>query len=432
MSTSELTVTHTCLEHPAKRRRAIIAATIGNLLEWYDFFAYGVLAITMAKLFFPAQNEVISLLLAFATYGGGVVMRPIGAIVLGLYADRVGRKASLCLAMYLMGIGTAIIVFAPTYETAGVLAPLLILFARLLQGFSGAGELGSATALLVELAPADRRGIYASFNAASQQIGFVLAAFVVMMMNATISPTEIESGWWRMPFVFGLGIIPIAVYIRSRVQEPDLFLATQQRVRSSHASANLKTGRSLLLAVGILSLYVVAGNIVFVYMPTFAVRKLGLASSGALLATIVATAFMIVCTLVAAAASDRFGRKPLLLFAGVTYGVMIYPAYMVVTTWPSVQTLMLVQSALALLNAIYIGPMMSALAELFATTVRATAVALAYGLTVMVGALSPALATWLIEVSGDIRSPAFVVITASLVSSLALLHFNDRYRHALL
>ncbi len=358
-------------------------------------------------------------------------MRPVGAVVLGLYADRVGRKASLCLAMYLMGLGTALIAFAPTYESIGVAAPLLILFGRLLQGFSGAGELGSATALLVEIAPPNRRGVYASFNAASQQIGFVLAAIVVMTVNLAMTPAQIESWGWRLPFMLGLAIVPIGIYIRSQVQEPDLFLTKQQEQKSGLAGAAIRTRRPLLLAVGILSLYVVAGNIVFVYMPTFAVRKLGLPSSGALLATIVATCVMIVCTLVAATISDRVGRKPLLLFASATYALITYPAYMVVTASPSVQMLMLVQSTLAVLNAIYIGPLMSTLAELFATALRATAVALAYGLTVMVGALSPALATWLIDFTGDTRAPAFAVVATSLLSSFALVQFRDRYREPL-
>lgn len=419
------------IQRSSKKRRAVIAATIGNLLEWYDFFTYGVLATTLARLFFPASSEVTSLLLALVTYGGGLAMRPVGAIILGQYADRVGRKASLCLAMYVMGAGTAIIVFAPTYETAGIVGPLLLLLARLLQGFSGAGEIGSATALLIEIAPPERRGVYASFNAVSQQLGFVLAASVVMILNLAVTPAQIEAGLWRAPFLLGLGIVPIAIYIRARVQEPDLFLSARQRGGRQLTYDGLREGRLLLLAVGILSLYVVAGNIVFVYMPTFAVRNLGLSSAGALLATVLATCFMIVCTLLAAAFSDRFGRKPLLLSAGITYGVAIYPAYMIVTTWPSVEVLLLVQSALALLNALYIGPMMSAIAEIFATTVRATAVALAYGLTVMVGALSPALATWLIAITGDIRAPALAVVAASILSSLALLNYEDRYREAL-
>jgi MHS family proline/betaine transporter-like MFS transporter len=415
----------------AKRRRLIIAATIGNLLEWYDFFAYGVLAVTMARLFFPAQSEVTSLLLALATYGGGVAVRPLGAIVLGLYADRVGRKAALCLAMYIMGFGTALIVFTPTYETIGVSAPLLILIARLLQGFSGAGELGSATALLVESAPPHQRGVYASLNAASQQIGFVLSALVVMVVTFTLTSSQIEAWGWRLPFVFGLAIVPVAIYIRSKVQDPDLFIKQRNEQREVNRTSAIQAGQPLLLAVGLLMLYVVAGNILFVYMPTFAVKKLGLASSDALLSTVVAMCVMIVCTPIAAAISDRIGRKPLLLLASTIYVLMTYPAYMVATTWPSVPVVIMVQSTFGLLNAVYVGPLMSTLAELFVTRFRATAVSLAYGLTVMIGALSPAFATWLIASTGDARAPAFVVIGAGLLSCFAVLRHTDKYKEPL-
>ncbi|MGY3618249.1 MFS transporter [Bradyrhizobium sp. USDA 10063] len=212
-----------------KRRHLVIAATIGNLFEWYDFFVYGVLAITMAKLFFPAENEFTSLFLSLATYGGGVAMRPAGAIVLGLYADRIGRKAALCLAMSVMGIGTGLMALTPTYETIGVSAPLLIVFARLLQGFSGSGQLGNATALLVESAPDRWRGLYASLNASSQQIGFLLAAFVVMVINLSMAPAQIEAGGWRLPFVFGLVIVPVAIYVRFKLQEPEVFRTHQRK-----------------------------------------------------------------------------------------------------------------------------------------------------------------------------------------------------------
>ncbi|AWM06136.2 MFS transporter [Bradyrhizobium symbiodeficiens] len=278
-----------------KKRRLIIAATVGNLLEWYDFFAYGVLAITIARLFFPAESQVGSLLLALATYGGGLVMRPIGAIVLGLYADRVGRKSALCLAMLLMGLGTAVTAFTPTYETIGISAPLLIFIARLLQGFSGAGELGSTTAILVENAPPHQRGVYASLNAASQQIGFVLAALAVMFVTLAMTQSQIEAGGWRLPFILGLAIVPFAFYIRSSVEEGDL---REPRPASIRLKA-IRSVRSLLLAVGILTLYVVAGNILFVYMPTFAVKELGLSSSVALLSTVVSTCVMIVFTPIA-------------------------------------------------------------------------------------------------------------------------------------
>jgi len=431
MSVSERIASPASDVFDVKRRRLVIAATIGNLLEWYDFFAYGILAITIARLFFPTQSEVTSLLLALATYGGGLAMRPLGATVLGLYADRVGRKAALCLSMYLMGLGTAVIAFTPTYETIGISAPLLILMARLLQGFSGAGELGSATALLVENAPPHRRGVYASLNAASQQVGFVLSAFVVMLVTLAMTPSQIEAGGWRLPFVFGLAIVPVAIYIRSGVEEPDLFAGQRRQHRTTDRTSTIRNGQSLLLAVGILALYVVAGNILFVYMPTFAVQKLGLASSAALLSTVVATFVMIVCTPIAGALSDRIGRKPLLLVAGVVYVLVTYPAYDVIMAWPSAAVLMIVHSLLGLLNAIYVGPLLSALAELFPARFRATSVALAFSLTVMIGALSPAFATWLTAYTGDARSPAFIVIGSGVLSVLAVRRYKDRHKEAL-
>jgi MHS family proline/betaine transporter-like MFS transporter len=414
-----------------KRRRLIVAATIGNLLEWYDFFAFGVLAITMARLFFPTQSEVTSLLLALATYGGGLVMRPIGAIVLGLYADRVGRKDALCVAIYIMGAGTALIVVTPTYQTIGVAAPVLILIARLLQGFSGAGELGNATALLVESAPPHQRGVYASLNAAGQQIGFVLAALIVMIVSIILTPSQIEAGGWRLPFIFGLAIVPVAIYIRSKVEDSDLFINKGNEQPGISRTHMTQEGRPLLIAVGILMLYVVAGNILFVYMPTFAVQKLGLASSEALLSTVVATCVMIVCTPITAAFSDRVGRNPLLLLAGVIYVLITYPAYIIATTRPSIATLMMVQSIFGLLNAVYVGPLMAALAELFRTRLRATAVGLAFSLTVMIGALSPAFATWLIGSTDDARAPAFVVIGAAMLSVFAVILHTDKSKEPL-
>lgn len=415
-----------------KRRHLVIAATIGNLLEWYDFFVYGVLAITMAKLFFPAENEFISLFLSLVTYGGGVAMRPFGAIVLGLYADRVGRNPALCLTMSIMGIGTGLMALAPTYETIGVWAPLLIVFARLLQGFSGSGELGNATALLVESAPDRWRGLYASLNAASQQIGFLLAAFVVMVMNLSLTPAQIEAGGWRLPFVFGLLIVPVAIYIRFKLQEPEVFLKKRDKPTAASAATMLgREGRALLLAFGILMLYVVKGNVLSVYMPTFAVQKLGLPTAGGLFATVVATCVTILCTPVMAAISDHFGRKPLLVLGTLSSLLLTYPMFAIVTTWPSVALLTIVLSSFAVLNAMYAGPLMSALAELFPTSVRATAVALAFSLTVIIGGFSPALATWLVAATGDAQAPALIVIGAGLVSGFALLLFTDRFREPL-
>jgi MHS family proline/betaine transporter-like MFS transporter len=227
-------------------------------------------------------------------------------------------------------------------------------------------------------------------------------------------------------------IVPVAIYIRFKLQEPEVFLKKRNEPIAASGAATLgREGRSLLRAIGILMLYVVAGNVLSVYMPTFAVHKLGLPSEGGLFATVVATCVTIVCTPLVAAMSDHFGRKPLLLLAALSYLLLTYPMFAIVTTWPSVGLLTTVLSGFGLLNALYAGPLMSALAELFPTSVRATAVALAFSLTVIVGGFSPALATWLVAATGDARAPALIVVAAGLVSGFALLRFTDRFREPL-
>jgi len=412
----------------AKRRRVILAATIGNTLEWYDFLVYGLLALTIGKLFFPAESELSSLLLSLATFGVGVVMRPVGAIVLGIYADRVGRKAALTLTILIMALGTGLIAVAPTYETIGIWAPLLIVFARLLQGFSCGGEMGGATAILVENAPERSRGLYASWQAASQPAAFLLAALVTMVVTLSMTQAQFEGGGWRWPFVFGLLIAPVGLYIRAKLDEPVLFLKARDEAREvARADTLLREHRSMLTAFGVSVLYVVSAYVLFVYMPTFAVRQLQLPFSGALIANAVANCVIIVCAPVAATISDRLGRKPILQFATLGYLLLTYPAFVMITSWPSITLLAAVQSGFAVLMAMYTGPAVSVLAELFPTRLRSTAVASTYNLAAIIAGFAPAVVTWLIAATGDPRAPAFYVIGAAVISSGALFWLRDRY-----
>ncbi|OAF10233.1 hypothetical protein AYJ54_11160 [Bradyrhizobium centrolobii] len=415
----------------ASHRRLVVAAVIGNLLEWYDFFVYGVLAVTIAKLFFPAQSELTSLLLTLVSYGSGVVVRPFGAIMLGLYADRVGRKAALCLALATMGLGTGLIAIAPTFEAIGIAAPLIIVVARLLQGFSGSGELGSSVALLVEAAPDRWRGLYASFNEVSSQIGFLLAAFIVMIINLAMTPAQIDAGGWRVPFVFGLLVVPIGIYMRSKLEEPAVLSATRDDRTATKAAGKSGAGRPLLFAVGILLLYAIAGNVLFVYMPTFAVHELKIPTAQALFSSVAATCVMILCTPVVAFASDHFGRKPLFLLAAAGFLMLTYPAYAILTNRPSAASLAAVQAGLAVLMAVYAGPLKAALAELFPRRIRVTGVGFAYSLTAMIGSFAPAFATWLIAETANARAPAFIVMVAGVASGLALVWFKDEYGESL-
>src|SRR5882724_1193882 len=200
----------------SQRWRAVIAASVGNALEWFDFVVYGFFAVTMAKLFFPTGSETVSLLLALGTFGVTFFMRPLGAVVFGSYADRHGRKAALTLSISLMMAGTALIAITPTYSSIGLFAPILVVAARMVQGFSAGGEFGSATAFLAEQNP-ERRGFFASWQFASQGLTTILATAFGATLAGTLSMDQIESWGWRLPFIFGLLIGPVAYYIRRHI-----------------------------------------------------------------------------------------------------------------------------------------------------------------------------------------------------------------------
>jgi MHS family proline/betaine transporter-like MFS transporter len=415
------------------RRRAVLAATIGNTLEWYDFLIYGFLAMTIAKLFFPAEDELTSLLLSVGTFGAAAVVRPVAGVVLGIYADRVGRKAALTLAIFTMGLGTGLIVLAPTYVSIGIWAPALMVSARLLQGFACGRELGGATAILVENAPDRSRGLYASWQTASQAAGVLLGAMVTMLVSLSMTQAQLDSWGWRLPFAFGLLIVPVGFYVRSKLKEPDAYLKARAGA-PVHSFMRMLLGerRSLLTAVGIAVLYLACAYVLFLYMPTFAVRQLKLPFSQALIATTLASAVLFVCSPIIAAISDRYGRKPLLFIGASAFALLTYPAFVLITAQPSLPMLAAVQSGFALAMATYAGPAISVYAELFPTRVRSTAVSLVFGIAVvLVGGFAPLIVTWLIAVTGSSIAPAFYVIGAAAVSGVALLVLRDRFREPL-
>src|SRR6185312_17259802 len=206
------------------RTKQIVAAVIGNALEWYDFVVYGFLTVIISRLFFPAESEYASLLLTMATFGVGFFMRPVGGIVLGMYADRKGRKAALQLIIGLMTLAMAMIAFAPPYAAIGIAAPLIILLARLLQGFSTGGEFASATSFLVESAPPNRRGFYGSLQMVGQSLAALSGAVAGTLITRGLGPEQIDSWGWRVPFLFGLIIGPVGLYIRRYLEETDAFL----------------------------------------------------------------------------------------------------------------------------------------------------------------------------------------------------------------
>jgi MHS family proline/betaine transporter-like MFS transporter len=438
MTHAETTTNTRAIETPAsavasaKRRRVVVAVTIGNVPEWYDFLVYGLLAMTIAKLFFPAGSELTSLLLSLATFGAGWAMLPVGAMVIGLYADRVGRKAALSLTILIMALGTGLIAVAPTYETIGIWAPLLIVFVRLLQGFSCGGEPGSAMAMLAETAPERSRGFYASWQAAAPPAGFMLGAIVTMGLTLVMTPAQIEAGGWRWPFVFGLLVAPVGFYIRSKLDEPALFLQARRADRVTAMADTLRhETRPMLVDIGVSVLFFAIAYVLFVYMPTFAVSQLQLPLFEALQATVVAGCVVFVLSPVVAAISDRIGRKPILKLATLASLLLTYPAFAMLTAWPSVASLTLVQAGFALLLSLYGGPVVAVLAELFPTRLRSTAAGLVYNLVAAIVGFAPFVVTWLIAATGDPRAPAFYVIAAAVISGATLFWLRDRYQEPL-
>lgn len=402
----------------AGRVRVVAAASVGNALEWYDYVVYGFFAVTMAKLFFPADNPTTSLLIAFATFGVTFLVRPIGALVLGSYADRYGRKAAFTLTIVLMTIGTAIIAFAPTYATIGLAAPLLIVLARILQGFSAGGEFGSATALLAEQS-AGKRGYFASWQFASQGITTVLATGVGVILLGTLSADQMESWGWRLPFLFGLVIGPVAYYVRRHVEETAEFRSSATSgspVREAFTDGKLR----ILLSFGAIVLGTV-GMYTILFMPSYATRQLGLPGSGAFLAGFLTGVIQVVFIPLVGALSDRVGRVVTCTVSALAMLVMIYPMFAWLAASPTLPTLLTVQAVIGLLLAGYMGGLAALMAELFPTRVRTTGLSISYSLGVaLFGGFAPFINAWLISATGDKLAPSFYLMLAAAVSLAAM------------
>jgi len=404
--------------------RAVAAASIGNALEWFDLVVYGFFAVIISKLFFPAGNETVSLLLTLGTFGVSFFMRPLGAIVIGAYSDRAGRKAALTLSIALMMTGTLIIAILPTYQSIGLAAPLILVIARLMQGFSAGGEFGSATAFLAEHVP-DRRGFYASWQMASQGLTTLLAAGFGALLTGSLSPQQMTSWGWRVPFVFGLLIGPVALYIRTKLDETPEFLAaetTQTPLRDTFATQKLR----LVIAMGVVVLGTVSSYLVL-FMPTYGVKQLGLAPSVAFSAIAVTGLIQMVLSPVAGHLSDLHGRTRIMLSAAGLLLVLVYPAFLYLIAHPSFGTLIGWQIVFGVLVSGYFGATPGLLSEIFPVQTRTTGMSLAYNIAVTVfGGFGPFIIAWLIGATGSKAAPSYYVMFAALVSIAALMGARRR------
>ncbi|HXW42710.1 MAG TPA: MFS transporter, partial [Xanthobacteraceae bacterium] len=404
----------------------IVAASVGNALEFYEILVYGYFAVIVAKVFFPAADETVSILVTLGTFGISFLARPVGAIFLGAYGDRRGRKRALTLSILLMTVGTALMTVMPSYASVGLLAPVLVIAARLLQGFSVGGEFASSTAFLVEHRP-DRAGFFASWQWSSQGLAALIATSFGVVLTATMPAAALQAWGWRIPFGFGLLIGPVGYYIRQRLGETPEFLSAGQ---AQAPLRELFVGQwdRLVLTVGTVAAST-SSQYILVYMPTYAIRELHLPQSISFIAVVAAAALQTVAVPFVGIWVDRVGQLRVMIAAAIAFALTAYPAFMLVAAQPSFAVLIVMVCWISLLKSLFSGALPSLMAKIFPVTTRVSGMSLAYNISVPIfGGFAPFFAESLIELTGSKLAPSYYMIATALLSLAALLAIQRRYR----
>lgn len=402
-------------------RRNVARAAAGNVLEMYDFTVYGFYASAIAKTVFPTGNDLVSLILSFATFGVGFLMRPLGAVVLGGYMDRRGRRAGLLLSLAIMSVGVVLIAVVPTYASIGLASPVLVVLARLLQGFSAGAESSGVSVYLAEISTPGRRGFFVSWQSAGQQISVLTAALVGIALSLTLSPAQIDAWGWRVPFLVGSLVLPAVFWIRRTLPETESFARRTSsgapNFRSVYRSL-LASWRIVLVAVALVTLTSVMFYLITAYTPTFGQRELGLSSLSAFVVAGLVGVSNFVWIPLAGLLSDRIGRTPLLIGSALLVALTSYPLMLWLVADPSFGRMLGVLLIFSLLYGAYQGTMVVTLTELMPGKVRATGFAVAYSLAQAIfGGFTPTICTALIDATGGNGAmPGLWLAGAALVS----------------
>lgn len=414
------------------RRRILIAANLGNALEWFDFVIYGYLSATFSQLFFPSANDITSTLLVLGTFAVGFVFRPIGSLLLGVYADRVGRKRALSCCIWFTFVGTLLIAFTPTYGTIGITAPLILVLARIMQGLGASGEFGSAVAMLRESAPEGRQNIYVSTQMSSTMVAILLAGSIGSTVVHFVGQEGLAAGWWRLPFLIGLLIGPVGLYIRRNIHE------TPQKQTKSKSSGMIldelfkNHRKNIMGAIGLGIIGTAGFYMLLGYMPTYTVKSLHLPLSAAFSATSLAAVIVALVAPVGGYLADR--KLPVVKILQVclcAVALISWPLLEWLLASPSLNRLLIVEAMICLPWGLIVGLIPSFYATIFPDEVRATGLGLSYNLTSTIfGGLSPVAVTWLISETGNKAAPALYLVVASVCGLMSLWWLSDRTRRA--
>jgi MFS transporter, MHS family, proline/betaine transporter len=410
------------------RRQAVIAGTVGNVLTAYDFIVYAFFAALIGKLFFPEFNPAVQLLASLATFGIGFVVRPLGGIVLALHGDRRGRRASLTLAIGLMTAGILVFTLTPTHAQIGIAAPILIVSARLLQGFAAGGEFPGAMVYLSEYSLAAQRGYYTSWQQSSQFFATLLGAVVCTLVVRVLKGDDVAAWGWRIPFALGLIVGPAGFYIRNRLADTPVFRAAPRQASTMLLSEALRHHwRAVLSGFGVVMFGTVSVYVIVLYLPTYVIAQFHIPAAQALAASAAMSAVLVVLCLLFGWLSDLIGRKPVMVGASIAMVILVYPLFHLLASSPSLGRLLLVEVVFAVMIAAFTAPSPALMAELVPTRVRNTTISLSYNFAVAIfGGFGQFIVAWVILETGNTIAPAYYILAAAAAGLIAVATVRDR------
>ena len=410
----------------SSKLRMIVRVASGNFLEMFDFMVYAYYASYIAHEIFPSDSEFASLMLTLGTFGAGYLMRPLGAIVLGAYMDRNGRRKGLILTLSMMAVGTLVIACTPGYRTIGLIAPIVVVLGRLLQGFSAGVELGGVSIYLAEIATPGHRGFYCAWQSASQQVAVICAALMGVTLASILPPDSMVLWGWRVPFLIGCLIVPLLFWLRRSLTETNAFLARKRHPEISQILVSLAANWKVVTVGTLLSIMTTVDfYLITAYTPTFGQHVLRLTSRESLMVTVFVGVSNLLWLPVGGALSDKIGRRSLLVFFTLATLATAYPAMSWLVGSPSNVRLLAVELWFSCIFGLYNGAMIPFLAEIMPEEVRTCGLSLAFSLaTAIFGGFTPAICTYLIHVTGNQAMPAVWLSVAALCGLFATIIFS--------